>query len=99
MLLGGDERIRTADPHVANVVLSQLSYIPTIGFLKVCISQDAQKHKARFSCARDKVMFPANSVFRLALPALERSGLIVPPSCPAPAKVQAERVKVKGQSE
>ena len=27
-ILGGDERIRTADPHVANVVLSQLSYIP-----------------------------------------------------------------------
>ena len=25
---GGDERIRTADPHVANVVLSQLSYCP-----------------------------------------------------------------------
>ena len=27
---GGDERARTADPHVANVVLSQLSYIPTL---------------------------------------------------------------------
>ena len=27
---GGDERARTADPHVANVVLSQLSYIPTV---------------------------------------------------------------------
>ena len=27
---GGDERTRTADPHVANVVLSQLSYIPTV---------------------------------------------------------------------
>src|SRR5439155_26670462 len=27
---GGDERIRTADPLVANEVLSQLSYIPTI---------------------------------------------------------------------
>ena len=26
---GGDEGIRTLDPHVANVVLSQLSYIPT----------------------------------------------------------------------
>ena len=26
--LGGDEGIRTLDPHVANVVLSQLSYIP-----------------------------------------------------------------------
>src|SRR5436309_11704029 len=26
---GGDERIRTADPLVANEVLSQLSYIPT----------------------------------------------------------------------
>ena len=29
-VIGGDERTRTADPHVANVVLSQLSYIPTI---------------------------------------------------------------------
>jgi hypothetical protein len=27
---GGDERIRTADPLVANEVLSQLSYIPTV---------------------------------------------------------------------
>jgi hypothetical protein len=27
--IGGDERIRTADPLVANEVLSQLSYIPT----------------------------------------------------------------------
>ena len=26
---GGDEGARTPDPHVANVVLSQLSYIPT----------------------------------------------------------------------
>ena len=25
---GGDEGIRTLDPHIANVVLSQLSYIP-----------------------------------------------------------------------
>ena len=25
---GGDEGARTLDPHVANVVLSQLSYIP-----------------------------------------------------------------------
>jgi hypothetical protein len=31
--LSGDERIRTADPHVANVVLSQLSYIPLILFI------------------------------------------------------------------
>ncbi len=29
---GGDDGIRTHDPHVANVMLSQLSYIPT----KVC---------------------------------------------------------------
>lgn len=29
---GGDEGIRTLGPHVANVMLSQLSYIPT----KVC---------------------------------------------------------------
>lgn len=28
-MIGGDERIRTADPLVANEVLSQLSYIPT----------------------------------------------------------------------
>ena len=27
---GGDDGIRTHDPHVANVMLSQLSYIPTI---------------------------------------------------------------------
>lgn len=27
-ILGGDEGIRTLDPHIANVVLSQLSYIP-----------------------------------------------------------------------
>ncbi len=27
--VGGDEGIRTLDPYVANVVLSQLSYIPT----------------------------------------------------------------------
>ncbi len=27
---GGDERTRTADFHVANVALSQLSYIPTV---------------------------------------------------------------------
>lgn len=27
-LYGGDEGARTLDPHVANVVLSQLSYIP-----------------------------------------------------------------------
>jgi hypothetical protein len=26
---GGDGGIRTPDPHVANVMLSQLSYIPT----------------------------------------------------------------------
>ena len=26
---GGDEGIRTLGPHVANVMLSQLSYIPT----------------------------------------------------------------------
>lgn len=26
---GGDDGIRTHDPHVANVMLSQLSYIPT----------------------------------------------------------------------
>ena len=25
---GGEERIRTADPHVANVMLYQLSYVP-----------------------------------------------------------------------
>ncbi len=29
---GGDERIRTADPLVANEVLSQLSYIPTMTY-------------------------------------------------------------------
>ena len=29
LCVGGDERIRTADPLVANEVLSQLSYIPT----------------------------------------------------------------------
>ena len=28
---GGDDGIRTHDPHVANVMLSQLSYIPTDG--------------------------------------------------------------------
>ena len=28
-LRGGDDGIRTHDPHVANVMLSQLSYIPT----------------------------------------------------------------------
>ena len=27
---GGAEETRTPDPHVANVVLSQLSYIPTV---------------------------------------------------------------------
>ena len=31
---GGDERIRTADPLVANEVLSQLSYIPTLELRK-----------------------------------------------------------------
>ena len=30
-LRGGDDGIRTHDPHVANVMLSQLSYIPTYG--------------------------------------------------------------------
>ena len=30
---GGDDGIRTHDPHVANVMLSQLSYIPTYGAL------------------------------------------------------------------
>lgn len=30
---GGDEGIRTLGPHVANVMLSQLSYIPTLGAL------------------------------------------------------------------
>ncbi len=29
ILSGGDEGIRTLGPHVANVMLSQLSYIPT----------------------------------------------------------------------
>ena len=29
VLSGGDEGIRTLGPHVANVMLSQLSYIPT----------------------------------------------------------------------
>ena len=35
---GGDERIRTADPLVANEVLSQLSYIPkkTLGSARTC---------------------------------------------------------------
>ena len=28
-MCGGDDGIRTHDPHVANVMLSQLSYIPT----------------------------------------------------------------------
>ena len=32
-LRGGDDGIRTHDPHVANVMLSQLSYIPTYGAL------------------------------------------------------------------
>ena len=32
---GGDERARTADPHVANVVLSQLSYIPTLSLFRI----------------------------------------------------------------
>ncbi len=27
---GGDDGIRTHDPHVANVMLSQLSYIPIV---------------------------------------------------------------------
>ena len=36
-LRGGDDGIRTHDPHVANVMLSQLSYIPT------CMSAFAQK--------------------------------------------------------
>ena len=27
---GGEERIRTADPHVANVMLYQLSYFPVV---------------------------------------------------------------------
>ena len=31
VLRGGDDGIRTHDPHVANVMLSQLSYIPTYG--------------------------------------------------------------------
>lgn len=34
---GGDDGIRTHDPHVANVMLSQLSYIPT------CMCAFAQK--------------------------------------------------------
>ena len=34
---GGDDGIRTHDPHVANVMLSQLSYIPT------CMCAHAQK--------------------------------------------------------
>ena len=42
---GGDERTRTADPHVANVVLSQLSYIPIMA--SSCITQCAGKDKAR----------------------------------------------------
>lgn len=29
VIFGGDGGIRTLDPHVANVVLSQLSYTPT----------------------------------------------------------------------
>ena len=36
-LRGGDDGIRTHDPHVANVMLSQLSYIPT------CMCAFAQK--------------------------------------------------------
>ena len=36
-LRGGDDGIRTHDPHVANVMLSQLSYIPT------CMCAHAQK--------------------------------------------------------
>jgi hypothetical protein len=40
---GGDERIRTADPHVANVVLSQLSYIP---IWVLSIAQGTKKNKA-----------------------------------------------------
>ncbi len=31
---GGDDGIRTHDPHVANVMLSQLSYIPT-GYMRL----------------------------------------------------------------
>ena len=41
VLRGGDDGIRTHDPHVANVMLSQLSYIPT------CMCAHAQKNILR----------------------------------------------------
>ena len=43
---GGDERARTADPYVANVVLSQLSYIPT--YLSVSQSSVALAERQGF---------------------------------------------------
>lgn len=46
-LSGGDEGIRTLGPHVANVMLSQLSYIPT-------------RHGAQRRAGKDYSAFPAS---------------------------------------
>lgn len=48
---GGDDGIRTHDPHVANVVLSQLSYIPVNGqdgILPLC-RENVKKEFRNFS--------------------------------------------------
>lgn len=44
---GGDEGIRTLGPHVANVMLSQLSYIPT-------------RYGAQWRAGKDYSAFPAS---------------------------------------
>lgn len=45
---GGDGGIRTPDPHVANVMLSQLSYIPTALPLFLLTSPSQPAHSIPF---------------------------------------------------
>src|SRR5579864_6379904 len=47
--IGGAEGIRTLDPHVANVVLSQLSYCPTRGAYCTCGDVARQTRGSRSS--------------------------------------------------
>ena len=56
MLDGGEEEIRTPDPHVANVMLYQLSYFPKFTETALIISYSAISHKGEFCvfCAEGK---------------------------------------------
>ena len=53
---GGDERARTADPHVANVVLSQLSYIPTMLIFHKTLMFPLQPHSQKINVCNSHII-------------------------------------------